>query len=228
MWGNPIFPVLGGGTITSGFGSRASPGGIGSTNHRGIDIGGKTGTPIVAPVAGTVIGSSFMRGYGNTVDVRDAQGFTHRFAHLDSRSVTRGMNLSAGQVIGALGSTGNSTGPHLHYEIRDALGKAVNPRGLLDQAKTTLKGAIGNALGTGLKAGASAIPGGSLIVGAVEGAGLLDGCGPICQVQNWIKDSGFFQRLALAIFAFILLIGAVYMMKGNLISQVAGKMKKGF
>ena len=113
--------------ITSTFGGRASPGGIGSTNHKGIDIGGVGyTTEIHAAKAGTVIVSQYSRSYGNYVVVSHGSGNTTLYAHMSSRKVSVGQYVNQGDVLGITGSTGNSTGPHLHFEITEN-GTRINP-----------------------------------------------------------------------------------------------------
>ena len=113
--------------ITSTFGGRASPGGIGSTNHKGIDSGrvGYT-TEIHAAKAGTVIVSQYSSSYGNYVVVSHGSGNTTLYAHMSSRKVSVGAYVNQGDVLGITGSTGNSTGPHLHFEISEN-GVRINP-----------------------------------------------------------------------------------------------------
>ena len=106
--------------ITSTFGGRSSPGGIGSTNHQGIDIGRVYySTEIHAAKAGTVIISQYSSSYGNYVVVSHGSGNTTLYAHMSSRSVSVGQTVARGAVLGITGSTGNSTGPHLHFEITE-------------------------------------------------------------------------------------------------------------
>ena len=113
--------------ITSTFGGRASPGGIGSTNHKGIDIGGVGyTTEIHAAKAGTVIVSQYSRSYGNYVVVSHGSGNTTLYAHMSSRKVSVGQYVNQGDVLGITGSTGNSTGHHLHFEITEN-GTRINP-----------------------------------------------------------------------------------------------------
>ena len=113
--------------ITSTMGGRASPGGIGSTNHKGTDIGrvGYT-SPIYAAKSGTVIVSQRSRSYGNYVVISHGSGNTTLYGHMSSRKVEVGQYVNQGDVIGITGSTGNSTGPHLHFEITEN-GVRVNP-----------------------------------------------------------------------------------------------------
>ena len=113
--------------ITSTMGGRASPGGIGSTNHKGTDIGrvGYTSS-VYAAKAGTVIISEYNRSYGNYVVVSHGSGNTTLYAHMSKRIAAVGQQVKQGDVLGITGSTGNSTGPHLHFEITEN-GVRVNP-----------------------------------------------------------------------------------------------------
>ena len=113
--------------ITSTVGGRTSPGGIGSTNHKGTDIGrvGYT-SPVYASKAGTVIISQKSSSYGNYIVISHGSGNTTLYAHLSSRKVSVGDVVQQGQVIGITGSTGHSTGPHLHFEITEN-GVRINP-----------------------------------------------------------------------------------------------------
>ena len=113
--------------ITSTVGGRTSPGGVGSTNHKGTDIGrvGYT-SPIYASKAGTVIVSQYSSSYGNYVVVSHGSGNTTLYAHMSSRKVEVGQYVNQGAVLGITGSTGNSTGPHLHFEITEG-GVRINP-----------------------------------------------------------------------------------------------------
>ena len=113
--------------ITSTVGGRASPGGIGSTNHKGTDIGrvGYTSS-IYAAKSGTVIVSQYSSSYGNYVVISHGSGNTTLYAHMSSRKVSVGQYVNQGDVIGITGSTGNSTGPHLHFEVTEN-GVRVNP-----------------------------------------------------------------------------------------------------
>ena len=125
--GGYMWPEKASKKITSPFGSRSSPGGIGSTNHKGVDIGGVGyTTQVLASKAGTVIVSQYSNSYGNYVVVSHGSGNTTLYAHMSSRSVSAGQYVQQGQVLGITGSTGNSTGPHLHFEITEG-GVRVNP-----------------------------------------------------------------------------------------------------
>jgi len=107
--------------ITSGFGPRPSPGGIGSTNHRGIDIGAASGTNVLAAASGVVVDSRWNGGFGNFIMIRHGNlggdNYYTVYAHNSRNLVARGDTVVQGQVIALVGSTGNSTGPHIHFEI---------------------------------------------------------------------------------------------------------------
>jgi murein DD-endopeptidase MepM/ murein hydrolase activator NlpD len=117
-----VFPASG--SLTSGFGPRWG------RMHEGIDIAAPTGTPIIAAQAGTVIIAGWQGGYGNLTVIDHGGGVSTAYGHQSSIGVSVGQSVGQGQVIGAMGSTGNSTGPHLHFEVR-INGGAVNPLGYL-------------------------------------------------------------------------------------------------
>ena len=114
------------GRITSYFGSRSSPGGIGSTNHKGIDIAAPRGTPVYAADGGTVTYAGWMSGYGYLVQINHGNGYVTYYGHNSSLLVSVGQHVYKGQQIARVGSTGNSTGNHCHFEIRYN-GVAKNP-----------------------------------------------------------------------------------------------------
>ena len=116
--GSLQWPVSSGGTITSRFGPRESPGGIGSRYHQGLDIGCPSGTPIVACEAGTVIAASYSSSMGNYVTIAHSASMSTTYMHNSSLCVSVGQTVSRGQVIALAGSTGNSTGPHCHLGLR--------------------------------------------------------------------------------------------------------------
>lgn len=103
--------------ITSGFGVRADPMTHQPSMHEGIDFVAPIGTPIHATAAGKVMRSARAGAYGELIEVAHADGFVSRYAHLSRRQVEEGDLVERGQVIGLLGNTGRSTGPHLHYEV---------------------------------------------------------------------------------------------------------------
>jgi murein DD-endopeptidase MepM/ murein hydrolase activator NlpD len=118
--------------ITSGFGSRRHPV-LGTVrNHQGTDYGANPGTPIRAIGDGTVIRAGWHNGYGNVVDIRHANGYMSRYGHMRgfAKGVYTGARVSREQTIGYVGSTGLSTGPHLHFEVH-VRGVQKNPRAVL-------------------------------------------------------------------------------------------------
>lgn len=125
-----IWPVAG--PISSYYGYRTSPGGIGSTFHEGVDIAGDYGTPISATAAGTVTQAGWVGGYGYLVEVKHADGIVTRYGHNSAVLVYEGQHVDQGSMIALMGSTGNSTGPHCHYEVR-IHGEAVDPIYFLPQ-----------------------------------------------------------------------------------------------
>jgi peptidase, M23/M37 family len=125
-----IWPVAG--PISSYYGYRTSPGGIGSTFHEGVDIASDYGTPISATAAGTVTQAGWVGGYGYLVEVKHADGIVTRYGHNSAVLVYEGQHVDQGSMIALMGSTGNSTGPHCHYEVR-IHGEAVDPMYFLPQ-----------------------------------------------------------------------------------------------
>jgi len=120
-----LWPVSG--KISSGFGWRRGPFGGGSEHHDGIDIPARTGTHIHAAGGGTVTFSGWRNGHGNTVIIDHGDGMSTLYAHNSRNIVTVGQRVSRGDVIAHVGSTGRSTGPHLHFEVH-VNGRPVNPR----------------------------------------------------------------------------------------------------
>ena len=113
--------------FTSGYGVRSDPFGGGAARHMGIDLAGPTGTPIYATADGVVSESGYNNGgYGNLIKLDHGRGVETRYGHLSAMLVAAGQRVARGQLIGRMGSTGRSTGSHLHYEVRIE-GKAVNP-----------------------------------------------------------------------------------------------------
>ncbi|MBI4727285.1 M23 family metallopeptidase [candidate division TA06 bacterium] len=114
------------GRMTSGFGVRRWRRSGHSENHAGIDIAVPKGTPVLAPAEGVVVYAGWMGDYGRLIELDHGNGYTTRFGHLSQIEVEIGDRALKGQIIGAVGSTGRSTGPHLHYEVRFQ-GKAIDP-----------------------------------------------------------------------------------------------------
>ncbi|MGB2783520.1 MAG: LysM peptidoglycan-binding domain-containing M23 family metallopeptidase, partial [Atribacterota bacterium] len=119
---NFIWPVRG--RITSPYGTRVISGR--KDFHAGIDIGGTTGTSIVAAESGLVSYTGYMRGYGNIIILSHNGGYSTVYAHNSVNLVKKGQNVKKGSVIARMGNTGNATGTHLHFEIRSG-GNPVNP-----------------------------------------------------------------------------------------------------
>ena len=124
-----IWPVYG--RVSSGFGGRRAPKAGASTNHKGLDIAVATGTSVMATSGGKVTAAGWQSGYGYVVYVDHGNGVTSRYGHLSKVLVKVGQSVSQGDVIARSGNTGNSTGPHLHFEIR-VNGTAVNPLNYLN------------------------------------------------------------------------------------------------
>jgi len=122
--GSFLRPV--GGRITSGFGYRVHPILKVRKFHTGVDIGAPSGTPIKAAADGTVIHAARWGGYGNCIIIDHGGGVSTLYAHCSSLAVGTGRQVKQGQVVGYVGSTGLSTGPHLHFEVRRN-GTPVNP-----------------------------------------------------------------------------------------------------
>lgn len=124
--------------ISSGFGYRRDPFNGAGAMHSGLDFRGPTGSPIHAAANGTVSFVGQRSGYGNVVEVSHGNGLMTRYAHMSKFAAKVGQQVTAGGVIGAIGSTGRSTGPHLHFEVR-INDRAVNPRPFLEYAPDVLK-----------------------------------------------------------------------------------------
>lgn len=131
--------------VTSPFGERESPGGVGSTNHHGIDLGVEEGTPLPALRDGWVSGyetTAESGGYGNKLSITDADGMTYIYAHLmdipqeikDALAEQKPVYVNVGDIVAMSGNTGNSTGAHLHLEVHDKEGNAIDPTSYKDAA----------------------------------------------------------------------------------------------
>ena len=118
--------------LGSAFGYRADPIAGLRSMHEGLDFAAETGTPIVVAADGVVLSASYHGDYGNVVDVDHGDGLTSRYAHMSRIDVKPGSLVKRGETVGAVGNTGRSTGPHLHFEVR-MLGVAQNPAHFLKQ-----------------------------------------------------------------------------------------------
>ncbi|MEP7212545.1 MAG: M23 family metallopeptidase [Acidobacteriota bacterium] len=127
------------GKINNEFGFRRNPfGGRTYEFHAGMDIDGERGDLVVAPASGTVTKATWQGGYGNMVEVDHGNGLISRYGHLSKINVEVGEPVQRGQLMAFVGSTGRSTGPHLHYELRFN-DKPINPRRFLPTEPTDLK-----------------------------------------------------------------------------------------
>jgi murein DD-endopeptidase MepM/ murein hydrolase activator NlpD len=111
-----LWPVEG--QVTGSFGERIDPFNGEGAFHSGVDIGSSYGHPIVAPADGVVTMTDTMGGYGKTIMISHGNGISTRYGHLSGFAVTAGQHVQRGEVIGYVGESGRSTGPHLHYEVR--------------------------------------------------------------------------------------------------------------
>lgn len=127
-----IWPTSG--EVTSGFGRRRSPFGSAWEHHEGVDIAAPRGTSVFAAANGVVRVAGWNGGYGNAVFIDHGFGMSTVYAHLHRMNVRVGQQVTKGQLIGTVGSTGRSTGPHLHYEVR-VNGQAVNPMRFLPEGR---------------------------------------------------------------------------------------------
>ncbi|MBX3283375.1 MAG: M23 family metallopeptidase [Acidobacteria bacterium] len=126
------------GKINNEFGFRRNPfGGRAYEFHGGMDIDGERGEQVFAPAGGTVIKAGWSGGYGNMIEIDHGNGLTTRYGHLSKIEIAVGDTITRGQEIGLIGSTGRSTGPHLHYEMRFN-DRPVNPRHFLPQESPVL------------------------------------------------------------------------------------------
>jgi murein DD-endopeptidase MepM/ murein hydrolase activator NlpD len=131
-------PIVTSVNFTSGYGVRSDPFRGSAAMHPGIDLAGPLGTPVYATADGVVDRSEWNNGgYGNLIEITHGQGIQTRFGHLSQRMVQIGQRIHRGQLIGLMGSTGRSTGSHLHYEVRID-GRPVNPIPFMQQPAATM------------------------------------------------------------------------------------------
>jgi len=124
--------------ISSGFGYRRDPFTGAGAMHKGLDFRGPIGAPIYAAAKGVVSFVGRRSGYGNVVEISHGNGLMTRYAHMSAFHARVGQKVAGGDTIGAIGSTGRSTGPHLHFEVR-INDRAVNPRTFLETAPHVLE-----------------------------------------------------------------------------------------
>lgn len=137
-----IYPLMTLARVSSGYGWRTHPLTGRRRFHAGIDISAPTGTPVVAVGAGTVVSAGWRSGYGKTITIQHSETQQTLYGHLSEISVQAGQTIAQGTVIGLVGSTGNSTGPHLHYESLMPNGDrwtAVNPSEEIKYAADNLR-----------------------------------------------------------------------------------------
>ena len=120
--------------FSSGYGYRNAPTRGASRNHKGIDIPGAIGTPIYATADGFIGRAEWVGGYGKLVEINHGNAVQTRYGHLSAMNVAPGQRIRKGDILGYMGSTGRSTGSHLHYEVRIA-GEAINPTAFLSPVK---------------------------------------------------------------------------------------------
>ena len=129
---NPILPMGTIKSVSSHFGNRIDPFTGLWENHQGVDYPAVTGTPILAVANGTVTQAGYSGGYGNLVEIDHGQGYTSKYGHASQILTRMGQQVQKGQVIALVGSTGHSTGPHLHFEMAQ-YGQVFNPMAFLNQ-----------------------------------------------------------------------------------------------
>lgn len=138
----PSLNPLDGAALTSGFGMRTHPVLGGRRGHKGIDLASPTGTPIRATADGIVSRADWYSSYGLYVSLEHGGQIETRYGHMSRLNVAAGQQVKKGDIIGYVGSTGRSTGPHLHYEVR-IVGTAVNPVPYMQGTLERTVGAMG-------------------------------------------------------------------------------------
>ena len=135
----PLAPPLNAYKVNSTFGPRIDPVKNARSHHEGLDMGAPTGTEILAPAPGVVTFANWNGGYGRFIEIDHGFGIVTRYGHLRKISVEKGDKIGFRQVIGTVGSSGRSTGPHLHYEVR-LDGRPLNPDNFLEAGRHLFKG----------------------------------------------------------------------------------------
>lgn len=125
--------------LSSSFGEREHPVLGGTRMHKGLDLAAASGTPVRAPADGVVEKASWFGTYGNFIELAHGGNMETRYGHLSAYNVVEGQQVHKGDVIGYVGSTGRSTGPHLHYEVRIG-GEAVDPTPYMQMGTLALAG----------------------------------------------------------------------------------------
>lgn len=177
--------------------------------HTGLDLGCMAGSPIYAATDGTVTAAGWMGAYGNTVRIKFSDSMTTGYHHMSRVAVKVGDNVSAGKVIGYIGSTGQSTGPHLHFEVL-INGKTVDPEPYLS--------------------GASVIPASD---SGTTQAGLMDFPGAILKAFETLSDPVMWMRIGMVILGAVLLsitfvgMAKTKAMGGKALGAVKGVVKSG-
>ena len=133
-----VFPIMSP-RISSNFGTRKHPIYKVSKHHNGLDLAAPRHSRIRSIASGVVVFSDKYKGYGNFIVIKHDNGLTSHYGHCHKLKVDIGSKVKSGQVIATVGSTGLSSGPHLHFEIRDN-GKAMNPRNFLPGLNAEAKG----------------------------------------------------------------------------------------
>ena len=123
----PLAEPVRGARMTSRFGSRSDPFLGRKAFHSGLDLATHRGASVESSASGTVIRAGWAGGYGQMIEIDHGDGLVTRYGHLSKILVQKGQSVEQGDPIGAVGSTGRSTGPHLHYEIHEN-GKAIDPQ----------------------------------------------------------------------------------------------------
>jgi murein DD-endopeptidase MepM/ murein hydrolase activator NlpD len=124
--------------MTSSFGTRNDPINAMTGIHEGVDLGAATGTPVAATGDGQVVWAGWRDRYGNLIEIDHGNGLRTRYGHLSKIMVTNGAHVSRGSIIGLVGETGRTTGPHLHYEVRVGE-QATNPMKFIVAGQNVLK-----------------------------------------------------------------------------------------
>ncbi len=181
-----------------------------SGRHTGLDIGCKTGSPIYAAHDGKVVVSGYKGAYGNTVEIKANSSFLTSYHHMSRIAARVGQNVSAGTVIGYIGSTGQSTGPHLHFEVR-INGKAVDPEKYLNGAEIPAGGDV-------IQAGITDnIPGLSTVTAVYDTLKATAG------VFGWLTDTKNWYRIGLALGgAFLMYVAVISLVRSKAIGAVMG------